>query len=779
MPDRVRRPSDIYLLLTYALVAFLAISLGNLATSTTGALEQDLTQATGGLPQLLLKLFSWVAGVGVLILPVLVGVDLVIRSRWWQLMSALAGTLVAAGVAIGLKLALSEGQLTDMFAALARPLASEGRTNPLDIVVVSLVSFVVVANINGRRWLAPAAAVVLGSVALTGFLASAYSALALFCSFLLGAIVGHGTRLAFGTSPTRAPGSAVARELVFAGAPITRLELVDKDDEGERTYQGSTPDGVIDVRVLDRDTFGLASGRRLLGRLRLRGATARSPSLTLRAALEHRALQALALRWAGVTAPYPVAVCDVGGVSAAIAVTRVEGRTLAEIGASLTDEQAVAVLGMLSRLQDHRIAFRGLDRETVVILPDGSAGLRSTGDGDVGGDDISRRTDAARCQVMLALGMGAERSVSAAVAAIGAGRVAHTLPLLQPLALGRELRAALKAQPGLLDRLREAVLALGPAAAETESIELRRITIRGVLTAVGGAVAAYLLLTMLAQVDVAAVVSRASWPWALGSLVFASATFAGASLVLTGSVPTRLNFLHTYMTQLAVAFSGLVAPAAIGNVALNTRYLQKAGARASSAGASVALAQVAQFSSYATLLAISGVVAGTGSDASFQPPVKVVAAIPVVVAIGLGLFAVPRVRRVFREWVMPRLRTVVPQILGVLQRPAKLAQLLGGALLLDTTFVGALYCAARAFGSTSALAAVAVVYFAGAIIGSAVPTPGGLGGIEAALSAGLIAVGTDSGTAVSAVLLYRLVTYWLPIPFGWFSISRLQKLDAI
>lgn len=232
------------------------------------------------------------------------------------------------------------------------------------------------------------------------------------------------------------------------------------------------------------------------------------------------------------------------------------------------------------------------------------------------------------------------------------------------------------------------------------------------------------------------------------------------------------------MTQLAVAFSGRTS-AAIGNIALNTRYLQKCGVPAAAAGASVGLAQVAQFSSYATLLALSGVIAGTGPQASFQPPESVVVAIPIIVLIAIALFAIPAVRKAFRDRVLPQLRTVVPQILGVLQHPAKLTQLIGGALVLDASFVGSIYCATRAFGGTAPIAAVAVVYFAGAIIGSAVPTPGGLGGIEAALSAGLIAVGTDSGTAVSAVLLYRLVTYWLPIPFGWFSLGRLQRLDAI
>jgi len=107
------------------------------------------------------------------------------------------------------------------------------------------------------------------------------------------------------------------------------------------------------------------------------------------------------------------------------------------------------------------------------------------------------------------------------------------------------------------------------------------------------------------------------------------------------------------------------------------------------------------------------------------------------------------------------------------------ATLLGGALLLDMSFVAALTCATKAFGATLSIPTVAVVYFAGAIVGSAVPTPGGLGGVEAALSAGLIAAGAGSSVAVSSVLLYRLATYWLPIPFGWVSLNYLQRAGAI
>ncbi len=776
--DRVRRTSDLYLFGLYAVIALVAITLGNLAVGTTGALEQDLTQATGGLPRLLLQLLSLVAGAGTILLPVAVTADLLTRRRGWQLAQAMLVAGVAAGIAVGIKTLLLDHRLTTVLAALTRPVASSGRTNPLDVLVVALVAFVVVANISGRRWLATLAPLVIASVMLTAFLAAATTALAMLCSFLLGAIVGHAARYLFGTAATRAPGTAVARELVQAGVPLHTLRLLDDYDEGARLYEGQTRDGLVDVHVFDRDTFGLASGRRIINRLRLRGATARGPALTLRAALEHRALQALALQWAGVVGPRPLAVCDVDGASAAIATTRVEGRSLAEIGLDLTDDEARAVLRLLDELQAKRIAFRGLTRDTIVILADGTAGVRRLGDGDVGGDDISRRTDAAQVLVMLALALGPARAVELAVEEIGARRISHTLPLLQTLALGRDLRQAVKADKGLLDNLRDQVLTLEPAKDQPATIELRRFTVKGMLTLLGGAVAAYIVLPQLAQVDFGKV-AQAQVGWVAGSFLFAALTFTGTSLVLMGSVPSRLSFVRTYMTQLAVAFSALIAPAAIGNIALNTRYLQRSGVTAAAAGASVGLAQVFQFGSYATLLGASMVVAGTGPQASFQPPAKVVAAIPIVIVVILALFAVPKVRRFFSERVVPQVRDVLPQVLSVFQRPQKLAQLMGGALLLDVSFVASLYCAARAFGADPPIAAVGVVYFAGAILGSAVPTPGGLGGIEALLWGGLSAIGVESGSAISAVILYRMMTYWLPIPFGYLSLQRLSRMNAI
>jgi len=92
---------------------------------------------------------------------------------------------------------------------------------------------------------------------------------------------------------------------------------------------------------------------------------------------------------------------------------------------------------------------------------------------------------------------------------------------------------------------------------------------------------------------------------------------------------------------------------------------------------------------------------------------------------------------------------------------------------------GALAAAVAAMHGHLTIAEVGAVYLGASIIAAAAPTPGGLGALEAAVVAGLTAVGMESGPAVAAVLSYRLVTYWLPILPGWVSFHLLERRDLI
>ena len=69
---------------------------------------------------------------------------------------------------------------------------------------------------------------------------------------------------------------------------------------------------------------------------------------------------------------------------------------------------------------------------------------------------------------------------------------------------------------------------------------------------------------------------------------------------------------------------------------------------------------------------------------------------------------------------------------------------------------------------------VTVSLFAGLM-----PIPGGIGVSEAGMTAGLTAIGVDPGAAVSAVLIYRLVSYYLPPLWGYASLRWLTKHDYL
>jgi uncharacterized membrane protein YbhN (UPF0104 family) len=231
--------------------------------------------------------------------------------------------------------------------------------------------------------------------------------------------------------------------------------------------------------------------------------------------------------------------------------------------------------------------------------------------------------------------------------------------------------------------------------------------------------------------------------------------------------------------QVAASFVTLVTPAAVGGAALNIRYLRKAGVAPADAAASVGVSQVIAFGLHAILLVIFAALTGTSHAASVRLPGWAYIGLAVVVGLILVVLAVPAGRRLLASRLAPTLRGVVPRLLDIGQQPAKLAEGVGGALLLTAAYIGCLAVSVQAFGGSLPLEAVAVVYLTGSAIGSIVPTPGGLGAVEAALTAGLTAAGLAGATAISSVLLFRTVTFWIPVPLGWAALNYLQRHDQL
>src|SRR5262249_27652138 len=136
--------------------------------------------------------------------------------------------------------------------------------------------------------------------------------------------------------------------------------------------------------------------------------------------------------------------------------------------------------------------------------------------------------------------------------------------------------------------------------------------------------------------------------------------------------------------------------------------------------------------------------------------------------------------RVVGSRVARTVRQVIRRLLDIAQKPGKLAEGIGGALLLTFCYILCLDASVRAVGSHAPFFALAVVYLTGSALGSVVPTPAGIGPVELALSGGLTTIAHVPGpSALSAVLLFRLVTLWLPIPVGWVALNYLQRQEAL
>jgi undecaprenyl-diphosphatase len=105
--------------------------------------------------------------------------------------------------------------------------------------------------------------------------------------------------------------------------------------------------------------------------------------------------------------------------------------------------------------------------------------------------------------------------------------------------------------------------------------------------------------------------------------------------------------------------------------------------------------------------------------------------------------------------------------------------LLGGSTLITMSYLFALVFSIEAFGGGLTVAQIGAAYLAAAAIANIAPTPGGIGPLEAALVAALTGFGLEAGVAISAVLTFRLATFWLPIAPGWLTFVWMERRGEI
>jgi uncharacterized protein (TIRG00374 family) len=780
LPARIRRPADAIRFLLSIGVIVVILSLAHVARQTTSGLASDITHGTEQAPHLLLTLAGLASGIGVLAVPVAFGVDRVIRRDGLRVAIGVVAAVVALGVSLTVDSWATAAGMRDLAWYLTWRRHGGWFPGPAHIDITPVIAYVTAVRLGGRtRWQLVTWAVI-GLDAVASLAAGSITPLAVVTTYVIGRAVGYGTLYAVGSPNPRPAGRAVMAALRRVGLDAVRATPTSGDPDGFRGYGATLADGRgIDVTVLDRDQQSAGLIYRLWRRVRLRGGTPRRTIRSLRRSLEQESLMAYATAAADAATPRLLATSEVGSEAALLAYEHVPGRTLAELPEEeLTDELLVAVWGLLGTLQRHRLAHRRLVAESVLVGPGGRPYLIDLRTGETAAGDLALRIDLAQLLTDVALRAGPERAVRTAAEVLGPESLAGAVPLLQKVVLARSTRAALRRDKTLLSGIREQIRILRPEIA-AEPAQLDRFSPRTLVSVIAGTAGAYLLLSQLGNVDVLALISHADWRWFGVGLLASAVSYLAAAFMLIGFVPERLRLWRTVLVQVAASFVKLVAPAAVGGIAVNTRYLQKAGVPAGQAAASVGASQLTGMGCHVLLILLFGYVTNSSTGPSLPPSRIIIITLLTAAVLTIVLFSIGPVRRLITSRTRSLFAGVVPRLLDVLQSPKKITTGLGGTLMLTAAFVLCLDASIRAFGGSLDLTTVAVVFLTGNALGSAVPTPGGLGAVEGALSLGLTLAGLPAGTATSAVLLFRLLTFWLPVLPGWAAFTHLQRSEAI
>ncbi|GAA1103296.1 lysylphosphatidylglycerol synthase transmembrane domain-containing protein [Nocardiopsis metallicus] len=645
-------------------------------------------------------------------------------------------------------------------------------------------------------------------VAVTAVMAGVTSILAVLFTILVGLTCAALARYAISTSvPPPATGRMHA-ELHRFGLTADRITLVGTNQEGDPLYLADLADGrQIELSVLDSEN-SRAFWQRLLDLLLLRGPVAPRMLYGARRRAEHAALMSSVARDAGVDVPRVLALGELTPGTVLLVRERSEVRGLATLDpAEITDTLIDGLWHQLGLLHRRRVAHGDLNGSTVGVLarvrtPANSTANGTAGSADSGTDDAALgaaaltgvdrgavaapqlRTllDTAAMITLLALRVGPDRAVASAVRALGVPATAAVLPLLQPPGLPHGLRAELRrSDRKLLGELRRQIAAVAPEA-PAEPARLERMRPRTIVSVVVATLVGLVLVYQLSGVELSAV-RHADPGWAMAALVMATTCMFAAAMVLIGFVPAPLAWWRTLLVQYAASFVRIAAPAGLGSIAINSRFVIKSGVPTSLALSAVGLTQLVGFLIHVPLLLVCAYLTGTSYWTGFTPSPTLAVIVIAGTACVAAVLLHPKMRRAVTSRLRPYLSGVLPRLLDMLQRPVSLLLGVGGTLLLTVAFVLCLHFSVLAFagpGLHVSLVAVAVVFLAGNAVGSAAPTPGGLGAVEAALIGGLTAVaGVPAAVALPAVLLFRLLTFWFPVLPGWAAFSYLQRREAI
>lgn len=292
-----------------------------------------------------------------------------------------------------------------------------------------------------------------------------------------------------------------------------------------------------------------------------------------------------------------------------------------------------------------------------------------------------------------------------------------------------------------------------------------------------------------------------TWPVAICLLGVSTVHYLAATVAARTAAGIRLPFRELLTAQFVAATANRLTPAGLGGAGVLGRYLCRRGrlTAAQSSAAVTALALlggVADVAAFACLLGLGILfrVPGASSELPllitrlvrvFPAPHGMLLWVVVVAAAALlgTVCFVPKARTSAAAARATRAVSAYRRMLAdLLCRPVRVLALMVAAAA-TTLSLSAGFAAAAIFGPThlsaTGFGALMIGYMVASAAANALPTPGGVGTADAALTGVLVAAGSAAAPSLATVFAFRAMTFWLPAIIGIPSAHRLRKRGAL
>ncbi|MEV6941728.1 lysylphosphatidylglycerol synthase transmembrane domain-containing protein [Streptomyces sp. NPDC051172] len=269
--------------------------------------------------------------------------------------------------------------------------------------------------------------------------------------------------------------------------------------------------------------------------------------------------------------------------------------------------------------------------------------------------------------------------------------------------------------------------------------------------------------------------------WLLVALFFTCLGWLSAACVRQGALPERLPVGLLIASQFAAGAANHVLPAGIGAHAVTLRFLQRRGIPVARATASLALySAVRPVAKTLVLLVFLLAFPDLLLTGALVPDERTSLLIAGAVTLALaGTALLVTTVRPLRRPLFDALRCALTDIRLLHTRPARILALWGGAAAAPLLQASVLHAVGAALGLSLSWVQVAFAFLAASTAVGAVPAPGGIGPVDAAVVFAMVALGAPVDLSATAVIGYRVLTVWLPLLPGALVLSALVQRKVL